>query len=302
VDETRIQAQLQHPGVAQIIDCATDEDDCPYAVVEFVEGRHLGEIVARSNQLGIPVDWADAAAIGICFADALAHIHERKDHAGRPLEIAHRDLSPQNIMVGYSGDVKLIDFGTARGENRRCRTVSGIVYAKPGYVAPEVANQIPGGAPADIYAMGVMIWEMVSGRRFLQGDAVEHQAQVAHGNRPLPRLASEVGCPVRLDEVLAKMTAYRVEDRYPTAKRAVAELVELLKAAPSLADGDRSVRGRIAHMMSRFYPAEPARSRADFARRVTHARGVKARLGSTWDPRTIARPTSLRSAEFRRAT
>lgn len=274
LDETRIQAQLQHPGVAQIIDSATDEEDCPYAVVEYVEGRHLGEIVARGNQLGMSINWADAVAVGICFADALSHIHERKDASGRPLDIAHRDLSPQNIMVGYAGDVKLIDFGTARGENRRCRTVSGIVYAKPGYVAPEVANQIPGGAPADIYAMGVMIWEMVSGRRFLQGDAVEHQAQVAHGNRVLPRLAHELGCPSRLDEILLKMTAYRIDDRYAHSKNAVVDLVELLKAAPSLADGDRSVRGRIAHMMSRFYPAEPARSRADFARRVAHARSL----------------------------
>jgi eukaryotic-like serine/threonine-protein kinase len=274
LDETRIQAQLQHPGVAQIVDSATDEEDCPYAVVEYVEGRHLGEIVARSNQVGIAINWADAVAIGVCFADALAHIHERKDPAGRPLDIAHRDLSPQNIMVGYGGDVKLIDFGTARGENRRCRTVSGIVYAKPGYVAPEVANQIPGGAPADIYAMGVMLWEMVSGRRFLQGDAVEHQAQVAHGNRPLPRLAPEMGCPERLDEILFNMTAHSLEARYGQAKLAVLDLVTLLKSAPSLADGDRSVRGRIAHMMSRLYPAEPARSRADFARRVSHARSV----------------------------
>ncbi len=272
LDETRIQAQLGHPGIAQILEAATDEEECPYAVVEYVEGRHLGELLSRSNQLGVNVSWPDAVAIGVSFADALAHVHERKDPSGRALEIAHRDLSPQNVMVGYGGDVKLIDFGTARGENRRCRTVSGIVYAKPGYVAPEVANQTPGGAPADIYALGVMIWEMVAGRRFLQGDAVEHQAQVAHGNRPLPPLSETVGCPARLDEVLAQATATRVEDRYATARVFLTDLVQLLKSAPSLADGDRSVRGRIAHLMGRLYPAEPARSRADFARRVAHAR------------------------------
>ncbi len=274
LDEARIQSQLQHPGVAQILEAATDEEECPYAVVEYIEGRHLGEILSRSNQLGVPLNWADAVAIGISFADALAHVHERKDPAGRPLEIAHRDLSPQNVMVGYGGDVKLIDFGTARGENRRCRTVSGIVYAKPGYVAPEVANQIPGAAPADIYALGVMLWEIVSGRRFLQGDAVEHQAQVAHGNRPLPPMAENVGAPCRLDEILAKATATEITDRYGSCQSLVSDLVMLLKSAPSLADGDRSVRGRIAQLMQSLYPAEPARSRADFARRVAHAREV----------------------------
>lgn len=272
LDETRIQAQLQHPGIVQILEAATMEDERPYAVVEYVEGRHLGEIQLRSNQLGVRIDWADAVAIGICFGDALAHVHERTDATGRPLDIAHRDLSPQNVMVGYAGDLKLIDFGTARGENRRCRTVSGIVFAKPGYVAPEVANQIPGSAPADLYAFGVMLWELLAGRRFLQGDSVEHQAQVAKGELRLPALASSIGAPERLDTILEQLTDPELSKRTASARRAVQDLAELLKQAPSLADGDRSVRGRIALLMQKLYPAEPARSRADFARRVSHAR------------------------------
>ncbi len=272
LDETRIQAQLQHPGVAQILEAATTEDDCPYAVVEYVEGRHLGEVLTRSAQLGLRISWEDSVAVAIAFGDALAHVHERTDASGRPLEIAHRDLSPQNVMVGYAGDLKLIDFGTARGENRRCRTVSGIVFAKPGYVAPEVANQTPGGAAADLYAFGVMFWELLAGRRFLQGDPVEHQGRVARGELSPAPLAAELGAPAELDAVIARLTATNVADRYPTARAAVAELVTLLKSASSLANGDRSVRGRIAHLMQRLYPAEPARSRADFARRAAQAR------------------------------
>jgi len=277
LDETRIQAQLQHPGVAQILEAATLEDERPYAVVEFVEGRHLGEVQQRSNQLGVRIDWADAVAIGICFGDALAHVHERTDASGRALDIAHRDLSPQNVMLGYAGDLKLIDFGTAKGENRRCRTVSGIVYAKPGYVAPEVANQIPGGPPADLYAFGVMVWELLAGKRFLQGDSIEHQLRVAAGELLLPPIAAQIGAPLRLDDILARVTAPAPSERTPSARRAVSELAELLKHAPSLADGDRSVRGRIALLMQKLYPAEPARSRADFARRVLHARDAVAK-------------------------
>lgn len=297
LDETRIQAQLQHPGVAQILEAATTEDDCPYAVVEYVEGRHLGEVLTRCAQLGVRLAWEDATAIAIALADALVHVHERTDVSGRPLEIAHRDLSPQNVMVGYGGDLKLIDFGTARGENRRCRTVSGVVYAKPGYVAPEVANQTPGGVPADLYAFGVIFWETVAGRRFLQGNAAEHQAAIARGELALPPIAAEVGAPPELDAIVARLTALEVVDRYPSARAALVDLVSLLKRGASLANGDRSVRGRIAHTMQRLYPAEPARSRADFARRAAQARRLTPKEHGVPAPSPVPPRTEIESAE-----
>ncbi|MCA9632255.1 MAG: protein kinase, partial [Myxococcales bacterium] len=268
LDEARIQAQLQHPGVAQILEAAKDDEGNPYVVVEHVEGRNLGEVRTRAIQLKLDIGWADAVAIAVTLSDALAHVHERTDAEGKPLGIVHRDLSPQNVMVGYGGDVKLIDFGTARGENRRCQTVAGIVFAKPGYVAPEVANETPGGIPADIYAVGIILWELVAGRRFLQGDASEHLAQVALGRRNPPPLAAEFSAPAELDAIIARMTAPGLEDRYGSAKEAVTDLVRLLKKAPSMANGETSVRARIAHLMGRLYPAEPAKTRAEFARLV----------------------------------
>ncbi len=272
LDEARVQAQLQHPGVAQILEANESEDGAPYAVVEYIEGRHLGEILGRSHSLGTRVGWAEAVALGLCFGESLAHIHERCDAKGRALEISHRDLSPQNLMVSYAGDVKLIDFGTARGENRRCRTVTGVVYAKPGYVAPEVANQIPGGSQADLYAFGVILWEALAGRRFLEGDVVEHQALVAQGKKSLPPIAHEINAPDKIDAVLARLTATSLVQRYATAREASADLIEVLKGAHSLANGERSVRSRLQHLMQVLYPAEPARSRADFNRLVILAK------------------------------
>ncbi len=144
LDEARIQAQLQHPGVAQILEATTDSDGKPYVVVEHIEGRNLSDVRSRAAQLGVRISWPEAIALGITLGEALAHVHDRTDADGHPLEIVHRDLSPQNVMVSYGGELKLIDFGTARAENRRCHTVAGIVFAKPGYVAPEVANNTPG--------------------------------------------------------------------------------------------------------------------------------------------------------------
>ena len=277
LDEARIQAQLQHPGVAQILEATTDTVGSPYVVVEHVEGRNLSEVRGRAAQLGLRIGWAEAMAVGVCLGEALTHVHERTCPDGRPLEIVHRDLSPQNVMVGYGGEVKLIDFGTARGQNRRCQTISGIVFAKPGYVAPEVANNTPGGVPADLYAFGVVIWELIAGRRFLTGEATEHMAAVGAGKRTLPPLAQIVGCPPEIDQLVARLTATRIEDRYPSARAATQDIVRALQRAPSLADGDRSVRGRISDLMRRLYPAEPARSRADFARRVADARSAPSR-------------------------
>jgi eukaryotic-like serine/threonine-protein kinase len=273
-DEARIQAQMQHPGVAQVLEAAIGPEGKPYVVVEYVAGRDLGEIRHRSTQLKLPIMWHDAVAIAISIADALLHVHERTDPAGKPLDVAHRDLSPQNIMVGYGGEIKLIDFGTARGENRRCQTINGVVFAKPGYVAPEVAANTPGAAPADLYALGIVLWELVAGRRFLQGDSKEHLAQVARGEKNPPALGLWCSVPPELDTIIARLTAPRLSDRYESARDAMSDLLRVLNQAPSLANGERGVRARVAHLMLRLYPSEPARSRAEFARLVAEARKV----------------------------
>ncbi|HYQ16311.1 MAG TPA: protein kinase, partial [Polyangiaceae bacterium] len=277
LDEARIQAQLHHPGVAQILEATCDADGKPYVVVEHIEGRNLSDVRSRAAQLGVRVIWPEAIALGIMLGEALSHVHERTDAEGRPLEIVHRDLSPQNVMIGYGGEVKLIDFGTARAENRRCHTVAGIVFAKPGYVAPEVANNTPGGAPSDLYAFGIMLWELIAGRRFLIGESSQHMALVGAGKRnPMP-LSQLIGAPPELDQIILKLTATRIEDRYEGAGKAVTDLSRLLQRAPSMADGDRSVRGRVANLMRRLYPAEPARSRAEFGRLVAESRAAEAR-------------------------
>jgi len=304
LDEARIQAQLQHPGVAQVLEATNDASGKPYVVVEFIEGRNLGDVRSRAGQLGVRMGWPESLAVSIVMADALAHVHERTDANGKPLDIVHRDLSPQNVMVSYAGDVKLIDFGTARGQNRRCQTIAGIVFAKPGYVAPEVANNTPGGIPADLYALGIMLWEMLAGRRFLSGDASTHMAAVAAGKRMPSPLSQLIGAPQELDVLIAKLTATSIEERYSSARQAMNDLVRLLQRAPSMADGDRSVRGRIAQLMQKLYPAEPARTRAEFQRLVAQARSVAAPTAVIPPPSPVAPavevdPTLLPGTRYR---
>jgi serine/threonine-protein kinase len=272
LDEARVQAQLQHSGVAQVIEADTDERTGePYAIVEHVEGRSLGDVRARALQIGHRVGWSEAVGVGTMIADALAHVHERKDPSGRPLAIVHRDLSPQNVMLSFQGEVKIIDFGTARGQNRRCRTVSGVVFAKPGYVAPEVANGDTGDARVDLYALGVMLWELCAGRRFLQGDAGAHMANVARNQCSPPPVAAAAGAPVELDAIIAKLTAFDREARYGESRAVARDLAKLLGSAPALPSGERGVRARAAHLMQSLFPFEPERSRREFARLIIAA-------------------------------
>jgi eukaryotic-like serine/threonine-protein kinase len=228
LDEARVQAQLQGSGVAQIVEAATFEPTGdPYVVLEYVEGRSLGQVRRRLAEVGARLKWEEAVSFGVLVADALAYIHERRDAAGKPLEIVHRDLSPHNVMVGFGGELKVIDFGTARGQNRRCHTVAGVVFAKPGYVAPEVANGDSGDFRVDMYAAGVMLWELCAGRRFLQGDSQEHMAAVAAGERDLPPIAAKIGAPAALDAALAKMTATDRDARHRSCREAAAQLAAL---------------------------------------------------------------------------
>ncbi|HZU83148.1 MAG TPA: serine/threonine-protein kinase [Polyangiaceae bacterium] len=272
LDEARVQAQLNHPGVAQVLEAATDDDGEPYTVVEYVEGRSLSEVRQRAIQAGLRLTWADVAAIALEIAQALAHVHERAGPDGTPLGIVHRDLSPQNVMLGYGGEVKLIDFGTARGHNRRCHTVAGVVFAKPGYVAPEVARQQVGDGRIDLYALGVITWELCAGRRFLASDPQQHLDDVAAGRVVAPAVADACGAPPELDDVIGMLTRNDPDDRYARASLVVPDLARLLASAPPVDGGERGVRARISALMRKLWPHEPGRARAEFARLLRDAR------------------------------
>jgi serine/threonine-protein kinase len=289
LDEARVQAQLNHPGVAQVLEAATDENGEPFTVVEHVEGRSLADVRQRAVQLGVKVGWADAVAMAIEMAQALAHVHGRADATGAPLSIVHRDLSPQNVMIGYAGEVKLIDFGTARGQNRRCHTVAGVVFAKPGYVAPEVARQQVGDGRIDIYALGIMLWELCKSARYLTGDPQKHLEDSANGKTVVPKVAALCGAPSALDDVLIKLTANDPNGRYKDGSEAAADLARLLTQAPPGTDGERSVRGRVGALMKQLWPREPSFSRAEFAKLLREARGLV---------KEAQTPTSARAAEL----
>jgi eukaryotic-like serine/threonine-protein kinase len=274
LDEARVQSQLNDPGVAQVLEAGMDDQGEPYTVVEYVEGRSLAEVRQRAIQLGMTIGWAEAVALTIEMSQALAHVHERAASDGTALGIVHRDLSPQNVMVAFGGDIKLIDFGTARGQNRRCHTVAGVVFAKPGYVAPEIARHEVGDARIDLYALGVMLWELARNQRFLSQEPQKHLEELARNRVRVPKIANTLGAPPELDAILAQILANAPDERYPSARAFAQDLARLLAKAPPSKHGERSVRGRIATLMQSLFPGEPARSRAEFTELMQNARNL----------------------------
>ncbi len=293
LDEARVHAQLRHPNVASIVETGRDVDGSPYTCVEYVEGRSLADVRHRAMHVGHNVSWHDALALGIEIAQGLCHVHERQGADGKPLQIVHRDLSPQNVVIGYDGEVKLIDFGTARADNRKCRTVSGVVYAKPGYVAPEVGRSEVGDHRIDLYALGVIVWELVRNARYFSGDASEHMALVASGRfQPTP-VAAQAGAPAELDDILMRLLQSDPNMRYQSARAVLGDFVRVMSRAPVNPEG-RSLRTRVATLMHTLYPAEPGQSREEFANLVEGARAA----GLT-DPSQQSTPEAPSSGRLR---
>ncbi len=295
LDEARVHAQLRHPNVAAILETGRDVDGAPYTAVEFVEGRSLADVRHRAMHVGHNVSWPDALALCIEIAQGLSHVHERQGADGKALQIVHRDLSPQNVVIGYDGEVKLIDFGTARADNRKCRTVSGVVYAKPGYVAPEVGRSEVGDHRIDLYALGVILWELVRNARYFSGDASAHMAEVASGRYHPGAVAAAAGAPAELDDVLVRLLQSDPDARYQSARAALGDMVRLMSRAPVHPEG-RSLRARVASLMHVLYPAEPGQSREEFANLVEGARAA----GLT-DPSQHSTPEAPSSGRMRAA-
>ena len=168
-DEARTLARLNHPGLVPVYDAGTDDEGRPWVVMELVEGETLGDTLRRG-----PLDSARAAVIGRSVAEALEHIHGRG--------LIHRDIKPANVLVGTDGRSRLTDFGIARLIDSAKVTATGMMVGTASYLAPEQVAGEPVGPPADVYALGLVLLECLTGRREYEGGTVE--VALARLNRP----------------------------------------------------------------------------------------------------------------------
>jgi serine/threonine-protein kinase len=257
VQEARLAARLHHANVVQVFDFA-EVDGQHYLAMELVSGRTLREVVDRARERGVRVGLARSVHVAAEVARALAYAH-RVEVDGRPAGLVHRDVSPQNVLVSYEGEVKLADFGIARAAGAVEQTRPGTIKGKLAYMAPEQARGEPVDARADVFALGVVLWELCTGRRLFarDSDAATLAALVASDPISRPSAWNEE-VPPELDELVLGAVERDPARRIPTAD-ALAEALAGLRLR--LARGPEDVDLRA--LMSRLWPEGEGRRAAE---------------------------------------
>ena len=221
-DEARVAAHLTHANVVQVFNFDT-VDDLFYIAMEYVEGRDLKRVLDVGAKVGKPLSIAQAVHVMIEASKGLDYAHKRVVD-GNPLCIIHRDVSPHNVMVSFAGEVKIMDFGIAKAAARSTKTRVGTVKGKCAYMSPEQARGKNLDARSDLFALGVCLWEMLTGKRLFVGETdFETLNNVLKAEVPPPsELNPEV--PKELDAIVLKSMAKNVDERQKDAGQFVNEL------------------------------------------------------------------------------
>jgi serine/threonine-protein kinase len=226
LDEAKIAAQLHHPNIVQVYELGK-LDNTIFIAMEFVEGIDLRRVMQEESKFGATVPFGVAAAICAQVASGLDYAHNSVAVDGRPLDLIHRDVSPQNVMIAYDGRVKLVDFGIAKaGAFIEARSKPGVIKGKFLYLSPEQVSQLPLDHRADIFALGTMMYEITTGRSPFAKPTTEGILYAIRSEDPSPPHLLKDDYPQELSRIIMRCL---VKDRSLRYQRA-AEVAEDLEA------------------------------------------------------------------------
>lgn len=215
VTEARINARLEHPNIVQVLDFGDQPE--PFLVLEYVEGISAAELLKQCARTGVRLPAVAAAFIAAEIASGLDYAHRKRDEQGRPLGIVHRDVSPHNVLISTDGAVKLTDFGVARAVDNRIRTQHGASIGKLVYMAPEQALGEPVDARSDVFALGVVLWEMLTLSPLLPRDAPAAALEMLQQCAFKPPSQVDPRLPAVLDDIVMPALARDPAARYQSA-------------------------------------------------------------------------------------
>ncbi|MBK9032498.1 MAG: serine/threonine protein kinase [Myxococcales bacterium] len=216
IDEAKIAVQLNHANIAQIFDLGV-VDSSYYIALEHVHGRDLRNIFDRCRTANEPMPVAQACFVIMKICEGLDYAHNKRDQGGRDLNLVHRDVSPQNILVSFEGEVKLIDFGIAKAAGKGQKTQAGILKGKFGYMSPEQVRGLPLDRKSDIFSCGIVLYELLTGERLFVGESDFSTLEKVRNVEILPPSTYNRKIPDELERIVLKALAKDTEDRYQNA-------------------------------------------------------------------------------------
>jgi len=255
IDEAKISVLLQHPNIVQIYDFGKIRENY-FIAMECVEGKDLKIILRKlaERRKLLPTEYAVYIAHETC--KGLDYAHKKTSLKGEPLGIVHRDMSPSNIIVSYTGEVKIADFGIAKAEISIYNTKDGVLKGKFEYMSPEQASGVPIDHRSDLFSVGIMLHEMLTGRRLFKSESEIRTLERIKSADVKPPSATNPSVPARLDEIVMRALSRDSKDRYNDAKELQGDLLEFMYPATPDMTGES-----LANFMRQLFVTEIAEER-----------------------------------------
>src|SRR6185503_8390336 len=217
LDEARLSLSLQHANIVQVFDIGHSEDTY-FIVMEYVDGVDLKGLIEWRRRLGKRLPTAVSLYLINEICKGLAYAHELVNpETGRAVGIVHRDISPPNVLISKQGEVKVVDFGLAKASSQIETTDPGVVKGKMSYLSPEAARGEEVDSRADIFAVGILLYEMLTGKRLFYGETDYQTVELVRNARIPPIRAQNPEVAEELEDIARKALAKNKEDRFQTA-------------------------------------------------------------------------------------
>jgi serine/threonine protein kinase len=227
IDEAKIAGQLAHANICQIFELGKIET-AHFIAMEYIWGKDLLQIQNRLRKLRQVMDVPMACFVIAKVCEGLDYAHRKRDALGQPMNIVHRDCSPQNVLISYEGEVKLIDFGIAKAASRSSKTVAGVLKGKFGYMSPEQVRGLALDRRSDVFAVGTVLYECITGERLFQCESDFSTLEKVRNVAIFPPSHFNRAIPPELECVVMKALARNPEERYQWASELQADLQQLL--------------------------------------------------------------------------
>ena len=260
INEAKLAAQITHPNVVQIYDFGVVSGTY-FIAMEFLMGKSLSDILTKGNKVRNMVPAGLAVYIISKIAAGLNHAFQGTTFGGKPLGIVHRDISPQNILIGYNGDVKLVDFGIAKAASSNHHTQTGVLKGKLAYFSPEQAWGEPVDHRSDIFSLGIVLYEMLTERRLFKGENEMATIEKIRKGLIAPPSSIKSGLSKTIDDIVLTALSRNPDDRFQNAgelEEALTKYLRLSSAIPTAKE--------LASYVAGLYPVEIKMSMDEFER------------------------------------